>query len=344
MTHLVTLLCMQIQLGSVPLFAGAADTKMLLLMIPLLVIVHLAAVMFTMRSSSSSSFASYFTFKFEKMCRHDSFKNGVCVVLCKMLFWASCRLGVCGVVCIILNYLTNNLYDDYGGCKELLRSLTIASLELTRYYQYLYVITSTVVLGIAAATIAGLNSKNKHMTHIYFKSKGHGIVQFFREWEPRYQALSRWRQKQQLADGIMKIDANGVVSLRRRRILCEPRRILYYISILAMTVCASGPSIMYILGKNMPREGWQVYLQNGVLIALLKSGFSSLVIPVFSKLLIKIRYPVLNISSVSLWVSVFFCLSLALCIFLCPSQGLARSSARSGATRLTFGFIRRCSV
>ena len=225
--------------------------------IPLLLIVHLVVVVGTVESTESGSYASYFSSQLGRLGRHEAFKSGVFVLLCKAVFWASCRLGVCGVACITLNCLTKSLYDDHGGCVDWMVRTTLTPLDVksSRWYQYMYATMSSIVLCITAVTIAALNSNAKHVSRIYPR-----IVDLFRNSQSRSIAIQNWKERAMpwfylTADPTKELGTTPGTSgtaphakvLHYERMSYFQRTIrgaLYHLLLFLMCLCASAPSVL----------------------------------------------------------------------------------------------------
>lgn len=208
--------------------------------VPLLLVLHCAAVMLAVHSTSSRIKEYISPADDPARCKRSLLHRPMLYMLQRSLGMMMV-LALLGVCLLVVNASLDGLYR----CTDPVIKTSIVSVEVDIVYQWLFVILSIAVMSAVALTVEILyrDDPRHHAMHVF-----QCICALLRnpEIEAAKQALHWWKSK---ALGCIEPTPDG----SETPIRIEPwRRMLFFVLHLPVLTLASTPSIGYVLAQNVP--------------------------------------------------------------------------------------------
>eukprot|EP00658_Telonema_sp_P-2_P081770 TRINITY_DN8475_c0_g3_i3.p1 TRINITY_DN8475_c0_g3~~TRINITY_DN8475_c0_g3_i3.p1 ORF type:complete len:1118 (-),score=247.99 TRINITY_DN8475_c0_g3_i3:75-3428(-) len=261
----------EIRQGRYSIFSGDGAFKQLVyLTTPLLLVLHAAAISVSLYCSNrrGASLRSY-------LCptRPDPRKAAMLSRVCFALAVPMLVLAGIGVLLAILNGLTPSVFSEGGGCVSPVVHISVASVQTTTAYQWMFVTMDIVCLAVSRLAIRQVQKWNEearirrvHRSLSTLAAPSHdSTVQ---------RLLHNWR-----ANAGDRKPSGG-------------RKAVFWLLHVPVIVVASLPAIGYVLAENVPAGSgwWYSVLGNPLVVALVKVGFNNAIVPKIAETLARFKY------------------------------------------------------
>eukprot|EP00656_Telonema_subtile_P004296 TRINITY_DN1194_c0_g1_i15.p1 TRINITY_DN1194_c0_g1~~TRINITY_DN1194_c0_g1_i15.p1 ORF type:complete len:1243 (-),score=233.02 TRINITY_DN1194_c0_g1_i15:64-3792(-) len=259
----------EIQQGQKGMFPGYTSLwQLAFVTIPFFVAVHTAVVLFAVSSRFGLSVSAVKSYFFpQQVCGHMN----VHIQLYRSLNRTMLRLLVLGLCFVLLNALSPGVFDS--GCTDPLLRTSIAPIKAGVAYQWTWVVLSSLMMAVAIYLFYLLGSSDQD-------ARARSVHRCLCNTMPQSaRAIKQWQQGVQ----------------RSKRLLPYPIRITLFVLLhIPVLLLASLPAFGYVLAQNVPAGSGFGYtvLGNSMVIAIVKTGFNSLVVPKAAAVLSKFKHGV----------------------------------------------------